>query len=112
MISNSRPARPFGSYKQADGIVSVSAPLGDMFRVGGSLARLSRGGFGDNLTTGLENYNKDIWAGRGTVEFGGDDAPVLIRVSGDYTKDKSSQRGGHRLITSLLIGSPSSRQCL
>ena len=95
-----------GSYKQADGIVSVSAPISDMFRVGASVARLSRGGFGDNLTTGLENYNKDIWAGRGTVEFGGNDAPVLIRVSGDYTKDKSSQRGGHRLITSLLSATP------
>jgi iron complex outermembrane recepter protein len=95
-----------GSYKQADGVVSVSAPIGDMFRVGGSVARLSRGGFGDNLTTGLENYNKDIWAGRGTVEFGGNDEPVLIRVSGDYTRDKSSQRGGHRLITSLLTATP------
>jgi iron complex outermembrane recepter protein len=95
-----------GNYSQADGIISVSAPVSDMFRVGASVARLSRGGFGDNLTTGLENYNKDIWAGRGTVEFGGNDAPVLIRVSGDYTKDKSSQRGGHRLITSLLSATP------
>ncbi|MBK8375641.1 TonB-dependent receptor [Sphingorhabdus sp.] len=93
-----------GTYKQADGVVSVSAPLGDMFRVGGSVARLSRGGFGDNLTTGRENYNKDIWAGRGTVEFGGGDAPVLIRVSGDYTRDKSEPRGGHRLIRSLQTG--------
>jgi iron complex outermembrane recepter protein len=96
----------FGTYKQADGIVSVSAPIGDKFRIGGSVARLSRGGFGDNLTTGLENYNKDLWAARGTVEFGGNDAPVLIRVSGDYTRDKSSQRGGHRLITSLLTNTP------
>ncbi len=95
-----------GTYKQADGIVSVSAPIGDKFRIGGSLARLSRGGFGDNLTTGLENYNKDVWATRGTVEFGGNGAPVLIRVSGDYTRDKSSQRGGHRLITSLLTNTP------
>lgn len=96
----------YGSYNQADGIITVSAPIGDMFRVGGSLARLSRGGFGDNLTTGLENYNKDLWAGRGSVEFGGNDAPVFIRVTGDYTRDKSSQRGGHRLITSLLTGAP------
>ena len=35
--------------------------------VGVAGARLSRGGFGDNLTNGLENYNKDVWAGRGTV---------------------------------------------
>ncbi len=95
-----------GTYKQADGVISVSAPLGNLFRVGGSLARLSRGGFGDNLTTGRDNYNKDIWAGRGTVEFGGNGAPVLIRIAGDYTRDKSEPRGGHRLIRSLQTGTP------
>jgi len=95
-----------GTYDQADLVVTASAPIGDLLRVGGSVARLSRGGFGDNLTTGLENYNKDIWAGRGTVELGGYGAPVLIRISGDYTKDKSAPRGGHRLIRSLATGAP------
>ena len=56
-------------YDQADAIVSASAPIGDVVRVGASVARLSRGGFGDNLTTGEENYNKDVWAARGTIEF-------------------------------------------
>ncbi len=97
----------FGTYKQADGILTVSTPISDMFRIGGSLARLSRGGFGDNLTNpSLENYNKDVWAGRGTVEFGGNGAPVLIRISGDYTHDKSDPRNGHRLIKSLVSGAP------
>ncbi len=95
-----------GTYKQADLVVTASAPIGDIVRVGGSLARLSRGGFGDNLTTGLENYNKDVWAGRGTVELGGYGEPVLIRISGDYTKDKSAPRGGHRLIPSLRTNAP------
>src|SRR3546814_1465160 len=83
-----------GTYDQADLVVTASAPIGDLLRVGGSVARLSRGGFGDNLTTGTENYNKDVWAGRGTVELGGYGAPVLIRISGDYSKDKSDPRGG------------------
>ncbi|WP_414901813.1 TonB-dependent receptor [Sphingomonas flavalba] len=96
----------YGSYDQADGVVSVSAPIGDIVRVGGSLARLSRGGFGRNLTTGLENYNKDIWAGRATVEIGGHGEPVLIRISGDYSKDKSAPRGGHRLIPAQVSGTP------
>ncbi|WP_294029707.1 TonB-dependent receptor [Sphingopyxis sp.] len=95
-----------GTYDQADLVVTASAPVGDLLRVGGSVARLSRGGFGDNLTTGLENYNKDVWAGRGTVELGGYDAPVLIRITGDYSKDKSNPRGGHRLITGLKSGAP------
>ncbi len=95
-----------GTYKQADGVLTVSAPIGDIVRVGGSVARLSRGGFGDNLTTGLENYNKDLWAARGTLELGGYGAPVSIRINGDYTRDKSDPRGGHRLIPGLLSGAP------
>ncbi|GAA0865593.1 TonB-dependent receptor [Sphingopyxis soli] len=97
----------YGTYDQAEGVLTVSAPIGDLLRVGGSVARLSRGGFGDNLNIpGVENYNKDVWAGRGTVEFGGYGAPVLIRLSGDYTRDKSDPRNGHRLIPGLLSGAP------
>ncbi|WP_156840328.1 TonB-dependent receptor [Novosphingobium aquimarinum] len=96
----------YGMYDQADGVVTMSGPIADIVRVGGSFARLSRGGFGDNLTNGLENYNKDIWAGRATLEIGGYDEPVLIRISGDYTRDKSNPRGGHRLIPGLVTGAP------
>jgi iron complex outermembrane receptor protein len=95
-----------GTYDQADGVLTVSAPIGDIVRVGGSVARLSRGGFGDNLTTGLENYNKDVWAARGTLELGGYGAPVSVRISGDYSRDKSDPRGGHRIIPGLLSGAP------
>ncbi|AHE56480.1 TonB-dependent receptor [Sphingomonas sanxanigenens] len=97
----------YGSYDQADGVVTVSVPVTDMLRIGGSVARLSRGGFGDNLTIdGVENYNKDVWAGRGTVELGSPDDRFLIRISGDYTRDKSDPRNGHRLITGLHSGAP------
>jgi len=95
-----------GTYDQADGVLTVSAPIGEIVRVGGSVARLSRGGFGDNLTTGLENYNKDVWAARGTLELGGYGAPVSVRISGDYSRDKSDPRGGHRIIPGLLSGAP------
>lgn len=95
----------YGSYNQADGVVSFSAPMGDTgLRFGGAVARLTRDGFGTNLTTGAENYNKDVWAGRGTIELHGSD--VFARLSGDYTHDASSARGGHRLITSLQTGAP------
>jgi iron complex outermembrane recepter protein len=97
----------YGTYNQADGVATVSAPIGDMVRVGGSIARLSRGGFGDNLTiAGVENYNKDIWAGRGTFELGEKNGDFLIRISGDYSRDKSDPRNGHRLIPGLLSGAP------
>lgn len=100
-----RARATFGTYDQAEGVVSVSAPIGDKLRIGGSLARLSRGGFGDNLNlAGVENYNKDVWAGRASLELGGKDEPVFIRISGDYTRDKSDPRNGHRLIPGLLSG--------
>ena len=52
-------------------MVTASTPVAEdrSVRVGGSVARLSRDGFGDNLTTGLDNYNRDIWAGRLSVEI-------------------------------------------
>ena len=96
----------YGTYNQLDGVLSASAPLGDMVRIGGAVARLTRDGFGSNLTTGRENYNKDVWAARGTFELGGHGEPVLIRISGDWTRDTSEPRGGHRLIPGLLSGAP------
>ncbi|MCH8490499.1 MAG: TonB-dependent receptor [Oceanicaulis sp.] len=94
-----------GSYEQRDVIVSGSAPLTDTFRVGGAIARLTRGGFGTNLNTGDDNYDKDVWAGRISAEFEPTDR-IFIRAVYDRTEDTSNPRGGHRLITSLLTGAP------
>ena len=97
----------YGSYNQADGVLSVSTPLGGdgVVRIGGAIARLSRDGFGTNLTNGRDNYNKDIWAGRATIEIVPSD-DVFIRFSGDYTHDTSEPRGGHRLIAGIASGAP------
>ncbi len=94
----------YGSYDQADLIVSASTPISDNLKIGATGARLSRGGFGDNLTLGTENYNKDVWAARGTIEF--DSGPVFVRLSGDYIKDNSEARQGHRFLPGLLSGAP------
>jgi iron complex outermembrane recepter protein len=94
-----------GSYRQADVVVSASLPVTAGVRVGGSFARLSRGGFGRNLTTGRPNYNKDVTAGRGTIEIQPSEA-LSVRLSGDYTRDNSAPRSGHREIVSLLTGAP------
>ncbi|MCW3797681.1 TonB-dependent receptor [Sphingomonas sp. BN140010] len=90
-----------GTYKQADLVISASTPLTDTLRIGGAVARLSRDGFGKNLTTGKENYDKDILATRGTIEFEPADR-AFFRLSGDYTWDRSNTRGGHRLIADLF----------
>lgn len=96
----------YGSYNQADGVITASTPLdkNGLVRVGGSFARLTRGGFGKDLTTGQDNYNKDIIAGRGTIEVHGD--KIFARMTGDYTHDMSNPRGGHREIPGQLTGAP------
>src|SRR5207248_9734250 len=89
-----------GTHGQFDAIASASAPLTSTLRIGVAGARLSDTGFGKNITTGQKNYNKDIWAGRGTLEFQ-PATHVFLRLSGDSTSDNSNPRGGHRLIPSL-----------
>ena len=96
----------YGSFDEADGVVSVSAPLADGFKIGLAGARLSHKGFGHNLTNGLDNYNKDVWAGRGTVEIAPPGSGFSARITGDFTYDKSNPRNGHRLIPGLLSGTP------
>ena len=96
----------YGSYNQADGVISGSVPIGDgTIKVGGAVARLSRDCFCKNLTTGEENYNKHIWAGRATLQIE-PSSDAFFRLTGDYTKDKSNARGGHRLIAGLVSGAP------
>ena len=94
-----------GTYRQADLIGNVSTPVAGGLRVGVAAARLTRQGFGDNLTTGDENYNKDVWAARGTVELEPSDN-MFFRLSADKFWDNSNPRGGHRLVAGLLSGAP------
>ncbi len=94
-----------GSYNQFDTILTGSAPLSDTFRVGGALARYTRDGFGSNLFSGLDNYNKDVWAGRVSAEFEPNDS-VFLRLSYDRVEDRSNPRGGHRLIPGGISGAP------
>jgi iron complex outermembrane receptor protein len=89
-----------GNHGQFDLIASASSPVTSALRIGAAVARLSNSGFGKNLTTGQDNYNKDIWGARGTIEF--QPSPdTFFRLTGDYTWDDSNPRGGHRLIPNL-----------
>jgi len=96
-----------GTDEHADLVVSASSPVGEegILRFGGAVARLSRDGFGDNLTTGLDNYNRDIWAGRVSAEVNNEDN-IFVRLQADLTQDNSDPRGGHRLIPGLVSGAP------
>ncbi len=86
-----------GTDEQIEATLSGSAPLSDTFRVGGAIAKLMRDGFGRNLTTGDENYDKDVLAARLSLEWE-PSSNLLVRLSGDYIQDDSSPRQGYRLL--------------
>ncbi len=95
-----------GSYDQFDGILKVGMPITDTLRIGGAVARLTRDGFGENLNLeGVENYNKDVWAGRASIEFE-PTSDLFFRLSGDYIQDDSDPRQGNRLTVGNLTGAP------
>jgi iron complex outermembrane receptor protein len=93
----------YGSYNQMDVVLSGSLPLTDTFRVGGAVANFSRDGFGQNLTTGDENYDRDVFAARVSAEWE-PASNFLVRLSADYTEDDSSPRQGYRLLPSAVSG--------
>lgn len=86
-----------GSYGQADVIVSGSAPLSDTFAVGGAIARYHRDGYGKNVFTGAEHYNKDVVAGRISAEWTPSDT-LFFRLAVDVTDDDSNAKHGYRLL--------------
>lgn len=91
----------YGSYNQVDLVGNVAIPLGENFAIGGAVAWLQRDGFGTNLTTGAEHYNKDVLAGRLSAEF--DNGSIFIRAAADRTEDRSNARHGTRLTGNLGI---------
>lgn len=94
-----------GSYNQLDYMASGSLPLGDTFAVGGALARYTRDGFGENVFTGADHYNKDIIAGRVSAEWTPRD-DLFFRLAYDRTEDDSNAKHGYRLIPGVTNGEP------
>jgi iron complex outermembrane receptor protein len=90
----------FGNYSQQEAVVTGSVAATDTFRLGGAVAWLQRDGFGRNLTTGDENYDKDVLAFRASAEWQPIES-LVVRLSGDYTEDDSSQRQGYRLLPTV-----------
>lgn len=86
-----------GTYNQLDLVATGSLPVSDTFRLGGTLAMFTHDGWGDYLTTGEENADKDITAVRLSAEWEPSDN-LFLRLYGDYSLDKSTSRQGHRLL--------------
>lgn len=86
-----------GSYNQLDGVITTSLPVTDSFRVGAAVASFNRDGFGENIITGEENYNKKLFGARLSAEVDVSDS-FQLRAAADYSLDKSNARQGHRLL--------------
>lgn len=87
----------YGTYNQLDLVGQVVVPLGETLSIGGAVAQYWRDGFGTNLTTGAEHYNKNVFATRLSAEFTPSDN-IFVRVAGDRVLDRSNPRHGTRLL--------------
>ncbi len=96
----------YGTDNMMDLVLTGSVPLSDTFRIGGSVAKFNRDGFGDNLNLkGIENYNKDVLGARFSAEWEPNDS-WFLRLAADYVDDDSDPRQGHRLVPAAFSGNP------
>lgn len=101
----------FGNYARQDYKVAAKVPVvDDKLYFGFALASLSRDGYGEFLESDLanqdlENYNKDVFAGRATIEFTPTD-DWFFRFNYDKTVDDSNAKGGYRLLPSIVTEAP------
>ncbi|MBA6223538.1 TonB-dependent receptor [Colwellia sp. MB02u-18] len=101
----------FGTYDRKDYKVAGKVPvIADKLYLGFALADLKRGGYGEFLQSSLpgqnlENYNKDIFAGRLTIEFEPTE-DLFLRFNYDKTIDDSNAKGGYRLLPSIVTNAP------
>jgi iron complex outermembrane receptor protein len=87
----------YGSYNQRDVVASAQLPFSDEFKVSAALARYLRDGYGENLNTGNDHYNKDVTAFRASAEWSPSDS-LFFRLAGDIVNDDSNARHGHRQV--------------
>ncbi|MDN3640109.1 TonB-dependent receptor [Simiduia curdlanivorans] len=89
-----------GSYNQQDVKVAGSAEIADGVYLGGAVASFQRDGYGENVLTGKDQYDKDVLTARIGLEIEPTDT-LWIRVAADQTVDKSSPKHGYRMNPSL-----------
>jgi iron complex outermembrane receptor protein len=86
----------FGNYGEKDLVLKGSTPISDILRIGATIGTFNRNGFGHNILNGRDNYNKDVLAGRVSLELT-PNSDLFVRLAADKTVDDSEPRQGHRL---------------
>lgn len=101
----------YGSHSRTDLVLSGHTPLGsERLMAGAALALLRRDGYGNYLLSGEENYNKDLFAARVSLEYRPNDR-FFLRLALDDLQDDSNSKQGHRL-TAEDPNDPNSDQVL
>ena len=67
------------------------------------MASFNHDGYGTNVVNGKDNYNKNVMAGRVSVELT-PISPLFIRFAADHTTDNSLPRQGYRLLPGIPGG--------
>jgi iron complex outermembrane receptor protein len=88
-----------GAYNEHNFLLSGSVPVGQTFAIGGAVATYNHDGYGKNLNTGKDQYDKDVTAYRASAEWTPNDN-LFFRLAWDRVEDNSSPRHGHREVTS------------
>ena len=89
-----------GSYDERDVVASAKGMVTDTVGLGLTVAHFGHDGYGKNLNTGAEHYDKDVDAGRATLEWTPTDR-VFFRLAADTVLDNSNPRHGHREVPAL-----------
>ena len=93
----------FGSYGQHDEVISGKMPIfGDTLGISAAVAKYDHDGYGHNIHTGADHYNKDVTAARASLEWRPTDA-FFFRLSGDIVRDDSNPRHGHREVPTINV---------
>ncbi|MDV6331187.1 TonB-dependent receptor [Asticcacaulis sp. 201] len=87
-----------GSYNQRDLILSGALPLTDSLTVGAAVASEKHDGYGKNLLTGAQQYDKDVTAYRISADYHPNEQ-FSARLAYDNFTDNSSPKQGHREVT-------------
>jgi iron complex outermembrane receptor protein len=90
-----------GTYGEQNLILGLKLPVNEQWGVSAGFGTYHHQGYGENLATGQDNYDKNVTAGRASVEFT-PSSNLFFRLSGDFVDDRSHAREGSRQAAPVL----------
>ncbi len=87
----------YGNYNSIKLRGMINAPINDMFALRVAGTYFKRDGFGDNVTTGNDADDRDLWAARATLGFKPDESFTAYLIWDHFDEDDSRSRIGKQL---------------